>query len=743
MSLNNEKLMQLITEEREILRPDNLPAYSTDIDPEGIIHIMTILRDNLYQDKLASPIREYAANARDAHASAGIPEIPIHIQLPSEKNPEVRIRDFGPGLSAEDIDHTFRKFGKSTKKNDDSQIGYYGIGCKSGWAYTDSFMVISHHKGVKTIYSCFLDSNGRGCIAQIDSSETNSSGVEVVLPIKSADISAAYAKAIRQSVFLEPRPKYFQDGNEITVDDPIVTTTFGQMANKTYSNTALAVMGGIAYPIDYSKLRCETLPPYLQKGIQLMCANPILLRFAIGEITTDAAREGLGYTEQTIQLIRSRLIEKFNECKTIWHHTLQACPTYLEALRKKAKLKEELNTSANNCFSQYEYTFGSATVTLESSYIFSHLIRVGVVSPTAKNNVYPNEHILREKNVYVDDTLFLLQPKRNLRIKTLVERAEKGEQNGIVLDMQHPGLAIERVLESIRFKAGKPDLYLFKHEISRKEVKAVNVDQITEPTSRYVLDLLQALGFSLLSKVTPATPKRRASNSPKDPTEQFKRLANNLDAQLITADGKIASIQEDIPNNLHYWVGAYRSRIINPENGFITKSQYSNACSALQWFVKIHFKQPVLVIRKLSGWQKLVAAKNLQPIQPLLLSTLQSAYSYPVLGAAASYCDSWLKVLADYRGYLHPVLNEIRALKPAYNEYLQALIEIVLNTSPDGVFTTENPTVAMWQSHFHSLTRNATTLYPWCTLLRFSDSETRAALKLLCPNPETNIEYHI
>src|SRR5690606_29435370 len=44
------------------------------------------------------------------------------------------------------------KYGKSTKENDDKQIGFYGLGLKAGHAVSDNFFFITCWEGIKYTY---------------------------------------------------------------------------------------------------------------------------------------------------------------------------------------------------------------------------------------------------------------------------------------------------------------------------------------------------------------------------------------------------------------------------------------------------------------------------------------------------------------------------------------------------------------------------------------------------------------
>ena len=109
-----------------------------------------ILSSTLYSDQLLAVVRETTCNAWDAHVEAGRTGTPIQITVDSTK---VVIRDFGLGIPHDNMGPIYGIYGASTKKNDGTQTGGFGLGCKAPFAYTDHFQVTSNHAGTKTIYS--------------------------------------------------------------------------------------------------------------------------------------------------------------------------------------------------------------------------------------------------------------------------------------------------------------------------------------------------------------------------------------------------------------------------------------------------------------------------------------------------------------------------------------------------------------------------------------------------------------
>lgn len=156
--------------------------------------ICRILSDNLYSNKIGSIVRELSANALDAHRMVGKEDVPFEVRLPGldglfkQDESIFSIRDYGPGLSEEDIYSLYTSYGSSSKRNDNSQIGGFGIGSKSPFAYADMFTVTSWNHGTMSKYLCFLNQEGSPCIKKLESGVSDEpSGMQVEIAVKSAD----------------------------------------------------------------------------------------------------------------------------------------------------------------------------------------------------------------------------------------------------------------------------------------------------------------------------------------------------------------------------------------------------------------------------------------------------------------------------------------------------------------------------------------------------------------------------
>lgn len=126
------------------------PTYKAQIDKSAAGLVMDILA-KLYANPLAAAIREYTSNAIDAQIASGSNK-PVEVNLPSQQNQWLTIRDYGKGLTAFDILTVYANFGSSDKRDSNEFIGGFGIGSKSGLAISDAIYVNSWTDGKKNSF---------------------------------------------------------------------------------------------------------------------------------------------------------------------------------------------------------------------------------------------------------------------------------------------------------------------------------------------------------------------------------------------------------------------------------------------------------------------------------------------------------------------------------------------------------------------------------------------------------------
>ena len=100
-------------------------GMSLDLDSAQVL--MQMLSKNLYSDSIGSAIRECASNALDSHRRAQV-QSPIVVKFGTndQYNYEFSVEDFGIGLDDNDVKNIISKYGKSTKRNSNVELGMMG-----------------------------------------------------------------------------------------------------------------------------------------------------------------------------------------------------------------------------------------------------------------------------------------------------------------------------------------------------------------------------------------------------------------------------------------------------------------------------------------------------------------------------------------------------------------------------------------------------------------------------------------
>jgi len=273
-------------------------------------HIMQILRDQLYSDKILAVLREYGSNAWDAHRDAGKSEVPIKVVLPTAMEPTLIIRDYGLGLSPDGVFKVYTQYGASTKRNSDNSVGMLGIGSKSGFAYSDSFTVTSYHGGSKRTYVAVLDASEKGRIDLLCEEPSEETGVEIKLAVRPEDIREFTQKAHGLFKYFAPRP----DINTSLPKLPVAQATLkhGVIYEKEEAYYAerkwVAVMGCVSYNINLDQIKDSDSTA--EGGAAEFLSNISgALYFGIGEVQISASREELKYSTET----KLALVKKFND----------------------------------------------------------------------------------------------------------------------------------------------------------------------------------------------------------------------------------------------------------------------------------------------------------------------------------------------------------------------------------------------------------------------------------------------
>ncbi|MBV36248.1 MAG: hypothetical protein CMP47_12495 [Rickettsiales bacterium] len=320
-----------------------------------------ILSSGLYSDKIGAVVRELCCNAYDSHTErngnikAGratkhtAPEDKnLRVHFPTTFDPFFSVRDFGIGLTPEDVENIYTVYFESTKQDSNDYVGALGLGSKSPFSYAKSFNVIATKNGHRVIYTMFINAQGIPQPAKLDEGPVESfymddeeipeeefyDGVEVKVPAEPNDAHSFCDAAEEVFQYFAVCPDmvnytgstitYYKDRSDV---EEFIEGVY--IANRGYRDRQYAIQGNVAYPInlkqndfnraikDIEKFDEEDRPDTefttdeieeLYRFYDRVFSNyTFYVKFNIGDLDVAASREELSYDASTIMSILVQL----------------------------------------------------------------------------------------------------------------------------------------------------------------------------------------------------------------------------------------------------------------------------------------------------------------------------------------------------------------------------------------------------------------------------------------------------
>ena len=359
----------------------NIESETRDfgIDAEDAQGLTILLRDTLYEDKILAPIREYITNAFDANEDK-YPSIvfkrptAIKIQLPTSDSPQFSVRDYGFGLTEDEIFNIFTRYGKSTKRDSNSVTGCFGIGSKSYAAYTDKATIVSrtthgNNEIDAATYVMYLDENQQAKIKHVrtdnykcDGTLDGNTGLEITWGIKLDDIQTVKEKFLSLYHAWDPnkykaevfeildnkKSKVNIDEREYTINTNhyLIEKNSKRKNGERYDyklgryvvNDSAVIMGPIQYP-----LKTETIKNSLsEKEIAFLGISGLTIKLDLGAVGVTGSREGLSYNALTISAISSKINVCLKHYEEDLKKGLSECKTWFEAYTKAQSIRNNI-----------------------------------------------------------------------------------------------------------------------------------------------------------------------------------------------------------------------------------------------------------------------------------------------------------------------------------------------------------------------------------------------------------------
>ncbi|MCP4800290.1 MAG: hypothetical protein GY893_10130 [bacterium] len=294
-----------------------------DVAIGDVAFILDMFADKVYSNKERAVIRELACNAHDSHVMAGTEDVQFDVHLPTMLEPWFSLRDYGTGLEDADIADVYGAIGVSTKRDSNEVIGCFGIGSLSPYSMCDSFTVKSYLNGIVRTYQCMRDEKRQPKVIPLGEAPTvQPNGLEVKLTVN--DKVSEFTEEAKQ-VFL------FWEGTMPNINSDEVTRSCEAMRDQYVFKSddfgltpswgsMYALMGNIAYRIPVS------MDEFNVDGY---------LKFNLGELEFDTARENLAVTDKNkaaikakFALVKNSLVEvaekQISEADSVWRKAVIA-----------------------------------------------------------------------------------------------------------------------------------------------------------------------------------------------------------------------------------------------------------------------------------------------------------------------------------------------------------------------------------------------------------------------------------
>lgn len=296
-----------------------------------------ILSDGLYSDKIAAPIRELSTNAYDAHVAKGNTHTPFDVHLPSVAEPWFSIRDYGIGMSKQELQTTYTTYFDSNKTHSNDFVGCMGLGSKTPFTLSDAFTVTSVKDGKKTTVINYLDADvpNFSIISEEDTDEA--SGTEIKFtPTETNTYDKLRESAQRILGYFDVTPNLTIGSTKEEVKVPtkrLEGEDWYYVDSQLAYSDSIILMGNVAYPFNF----CDVSDDFEKKygwsntyEYRRLVSN-LVFRVPIGNLDITASREEIGWTNEGREYMVNFVERVYNEIKDIMNEQLNECETFWDA----------------------------------------------------------------------------------------------------------------------------------------------------------------------------------------------------------------------------------------------------------------------------------------------------------------------------------------------------------------------------------------------------------------------------
>lgn len=581
-----------ITDKKDLQNNSGLESMELNINASGLVHIMGVLT-NLYSTPQTAVLREYVSNAVDSHKKAGV-TTPIKITLPTHAYPNLVVRDFGVGMTRDEVVEVYASYGNSTKRDNNDEIGGFGLGAKSALALANRFDVVSIKDGAR--FEFYIEKNVQGAPKLYFVSETEtdeSSGVEVTIPYG----NYTFKESVVEEFFVgSPSGSLEIDGvlngksvYKLNQFHSIVGASGENLGwlKKTAeytSDNVKVLIGGVAYNLDRYKFLYK---PESKTFEALNGFNSIVyVNIPIGTVDLTPSREELIYSDRTMQALSATFEDLKNAGTIHFQAELNRSETRSEAVKTAFRFKAE------RVWDVESFTWRNQVV--PTSWLVPMGVDVVIPGDKGKSN-----------QLAIINTSHVIENKRYLAM-------EGGTKLAVHRDVAVHSVDIRRIGKSIKSLLNVDEVIIFhsKEDYDNEWFNFAHHSKI-----RSTLDLLQEVK-DLMKENRAQTPRSASSPVVRRPVAYLYDLGNdnateltverilNKDERLKTYAGlsKVYYIKEDLSRVVYPFFEF--SDVLNNENKVSFAKSNGDHLGFVELARKVAKKTPIFVLNSRSSIAK-------------------------------------------------------------------------------------------------------------------------------------------
>lgn len=298
--------MIINSKQQDIIKTGEDTAKKATINQDKLAKLQHILTKGLYSDPESAVIVEWTNNAVDSVVASGKDPVKNPVIVSITKN-KLSVKDNGLGLNKEDFEHVVMNYLTSTKENDNTTIGHFGLGSKSFLSLDRSATFICIKDGIEYKFLAYqgVEFMEYDLIYEKETEEEN--GVTCEVNIQDWSEYRRFCDKAKRKLAYYDTVALFID--EQLVNNQIVRSEDWQHSELADNSKLHLCLKDVYYDIDWGKI--DISPIYI----------PIALRFDLNSgLTPTPSRESLIYTKETIDLIKNKIkkvadwfVNKYNE----------------------------------------------------------------------------------------------------------------------------------------------------------------------------------------------------------------------------------------------------------------------------------------------------------------------------------------------------------------------------------------------------------------------------------------------